>query len=274
MSATVFFHVHLVSDSTGETLNTITRAAVALFDRAQPIEHAYFLVRSRRQLDRAIADILRAPGIVMFTLANDEFRTILEQACREARLPCVPVLDPILGQLSRYLGLDVGHRVAAQRTMDEDYFRRLDALNFAMAHDDGQMMQEWEAADVVLVGISRTSKTPTSIYLANRGIKAANYPLVGDGPPPALLLELRRPLIVGLKIAPERVIAIRRNRLLSLHEDRETNYIDEQAVRAEATAAARLFERAGWPTIDVTRRSIEETAAGIINFLRERNDAS
>ena len=273
MTATVYFHIHLVSDSTGETLNTITRAAVALFDRAQPIEHAYFLVRSRRQLDRAIADIQRSPGMVMFTLANDEFRSILEQACRDAKIPCVPVLDPILGQLSRYLGLDVGHRVAAQRTMDEDYFRRLDALNFAMAHDDGQMMQEWEAADVVLVGISRTSKTPTSIYLANRGIKAANYPLVGDGPPPQTLLDLKQPLIVGLKISPERVIAIRRNRLLSLHEDRETNYIDEQTVRAEATAAARLFERAGWPTIDVTRRSIEETAAAIINLLRERNDA-
>jgi hypothetical protein len=265
-----YFNVHLVSDSTGETLAGIMRASSAQFDNIIPLEHSYYLVRSTRQLERVLREIENAPGVVMFTLSNDEMRERLEQRCKELGMPCVAVLDPVLDTLSRYLGQDLNHRIGGGRVLDADYFRRIDALNFAMAHDDGQGVQEFADTDVVLVGVSRTSKTPTCVYLANRGVKAANVPIVPHIPLPDALFRPDAPLIVGLMISADRLIHVRRNRLAAMKESRETSYVEDAAVRAEIIHAQKVFEREGWPVIDVTRRSVEETAAAVLNLIAER----
>lgn len=263
-----YFHIHLISDSTGETLNAMARAVCARFTDVLPIEHIYALVRSHRQLDRALDEIESAPGIVMHTIVDPELRSALEEGCRRLDMLCVAPLDPVVSAMSRYVGVPLTNRVGAQHALDADYFNRMEALNYAIAHDDGQGGQDHlEQADVVLVGVSRTSKTPTCIYLAHRGIRAANVPLVPGRDPPAELLGLKNTLIVGLIASPDRLIQIRRNRLLSLKEERESSYIEQDAVREEIIRARRLFERHGWPVIDVTRRSVEETAAAIINLL-------
>jgi hypothetical protein len=265
-----YFNVHLVSDSTGETLAGVMRASCAQFDNILPIEHSYYLVRSTRQLERVLREIENAPGVVMFTLSNDEMRERLEVRCKELGMACVAVLDPVLDSLSRYLGQELNHRIGAGRVLDADYFRRIDALNYAMAHDDGQLQREFTDSDVVLVGVSRTSKTPTCVYLANRGVKAANVPIVPHIPLPNALFEPDAPLIVGLMISADRLINVRRNRLATMKETRETSYVDEAAVRAEILHAQKVFEREGWPVIDVTRRSVEETAAAVLNLIAER----
>lgn len=263
-SLAIYFHLHLVSDSTGETLNAVGKAACAQFETGRPIEHVYPLVRNRKQLDRALAEIEAAPGLVLHTIMNNELRALLEARCRELGQPSVAVLDPVMGVLGGYLGAEVSHRPGAQHDMDARYFARIDALNYTMAHDDGQSAATLDRADVVLVGVSRTSKTPTCIYLANRGVKAANIPIVLGLALPPELDELKRPLVVGLIASPERLIQIRRNRLLSLNEETETEYVDLDSVRAEVAFARRLFAEKGWAVIDVTRRSIEETAAAVL----------
>lgn len=262
-----YFHVHLVSDSTGETLNAMARAVCARFENVLPIEHIYALVRSPRQLERALTDIEEAPGVVIHTIVDDQLRTALEEGVRRLDMPCIAALDPLVSSLQRYLGASISRRVGVQHALDNDYFNRMDALNYAIGHDDGQGGQDLEQADVVLVGVSRTSKTPTCIYLAHRGVRAANVPLVPTRPPPEKLFDLKNTLVVGLTISPDRLIQIRRNRLLSLKEDRESSYIDIEAVREETVKARRLYERQGWPVIDVTRRSVEETAAAVMNLL-------
>ncbi len=268
-----YFHVHLISDSTGETLNAITKAVCARFDNILPIEHIYPLVRSTRQLERVLREIEDGPGMVIHTIVDRELRTMLEDGCRTLMTPCIAALDPMTAALGRYLGAQLTTRVGAQHALDTDYFNRIEALNYAIGHDDGQGGQNLESADVILVGVSRTSKTPTSIYLAHRGVRAANVPLVPGAALPEQLFKATRPLIVGLSLAPDRLIQIRRNRLLSLNEKRESSYIDSDAVREEIVQARRLFERQGWPVIDVSRRSVEETAAAVINLMNARQSA-
>lgn len=262
-----YFHIHLVSDSTGETLNALARAVCARFENVLPIEHIYALVRSQRQLERALADIEEAPGVVIHTIVDDKLRSTLEEGCRTFDMPCYPALDPLVSSLSRYLGAAITSRVGVQHALDTDYFNRMDALNYAIGHDDGQGGQDLEQADVVLVGVSRTSKTPTCIYLAHRGVRAANVPLVPHRPPPEKLFTLKKALVVGLTVSPDRLLQIRKNRLLNLNETRESTYTDAESVRSEIIASRRLFERHGWPMIDVTRRSVEETAAAVLNIL-------
>ncbi|MDO8409393.1 MAG: pyruvate, water dikinase regulatory protein [Phenylobacterium sp.] len=262
-----YFHIHLVSDSTGETLNAMARAVCARFTDILPIEHIYALVRSARQLERALEEIAGSPGVVMHTIIDPALRSALEEGCRRHEIPCIAALDPVVAAMSRYLGAPISSRVGAQHTLDTDYFNRMEALNYAMGHDDGQGGQDLEQADVVLVGVSRTSKTPTCIYLAHRGVRAATVPLVPSRPIPDKLLQLKNTLVVGLTISPDRLIQIRRNRLLSLKENRTSAYIDVDNVREEIVLARRLYERQGWPVIDVTRRSVEETAAAVMNLL-------
>ncbi|MCA3656360.1 MAG: kinase/pyrophosphorylase [Methylobacterium sp.] len=264
-----FFHLHLVSDSTGETLITVGRAATAQYQGISPIEHVYPLVRNMRQLDRVISEIENEPGIVLFTLVEKDLSERLRSACEEMGCPSMSVLEPIVGLFQSYLGVAMTPRIGGQHTLSTEYFRRIDALNFTMMHDDGQLLDNLEQADVVLVGVSRTSKTPTSIYLANRGIKTANVPLVPGVPPPTELEHLLKPLVVGLVASPERIVQIRQNRLLALHaDDRDAAYTDKQSVIDEILRARRLFDKHDWPVIDVTRRSIEETAAAIIDLHR------
>ena len=269
-----YFHLHLVSDSTGETLITVARAAAAQYPRVRAIEHVYPLVRSHKQLDRLLREIEAAPGIVLFTIINAEISQRIESACREAGTPCLSVLDPILVMFQSYLGAEKSPRVAGQHVLDQEYFRRIDALNFALVHDDGQLADQLEDADVVLLGISRTSKTPTCIYLANRGIRAANIPIVPGIPPPPGLPDLKKPLVIGLIASPERIVQIRQHRLLTLKADDETSYVDRTAVADEVAFTRKLCAKNGWPMIDVTRRSIEETAAAVVNLLNERGYAT
>jgi len=264
-----YYHVHLVSDATGETLIAASRAAAAQYRGVASIEHVYPLVRTAAQLERAIGDIAAAPGVVLFTLVDSDLSRRLEQACAELGAPCLSVLAPILTLFQSYLGPTAEPRAGAQHILNADYFKRIDALNFAMMCDDGQLTESLESADIVLVGVSRTSKTPTSIYLANRGFKAANVPYVPEAPLPTALQGLKKPLIVGLVASAERIVQIRRNRLEALHGDPESTYVDRAAVAEEIAQSRRLFAERGWPVIDVSKRSIEETAAAILDLLRE-----
>jgi regulator of PEP synthase PpsR (kinase-PPPase family) len=266
-----YFHLHLVSDATGETLTTVARAATAQYIKMSPVEHVYPLVRTQKQLDRALAEIEEAPGIVLYTLLEEDLVKRLEDHCRELSLPCLSILGPVLQLMRSYLGAETSHRVGAQHTLNAEYFKRIDALNYTMLHDDGQHIDDLEQADVVLVGVSRTSKTPTSIYLANRGVKTGNVPLV-----PGILLApqvevLAHPLVVGLYASPERIVQIRQNRLLGLKSNQaDDQYIDRKAVAEEVMLSRRLCAKHNWPLIDVTRRSIEETAAAVLKLLAER----
>jgi regulator of PEP synthase PpsR (kinase-PPPase family) len=272
--ATVYFHLHLVSDATGETLNAVAKAACAQFDAARPIEHFYALVRSRKHLDQVLQGIEDAPGVVFFTMVNDELRAVLEARCRELNMPVIAVLDPVVDLLGSYLGAPVSHKPGRQHVMNAEYFSRIEALNFTMTHDDGQGVEGLPSADVVLIGVSRTSKTPTCIYLANRGVKAANVPLVPNRPLPPEVETLRGPLMVGLTASPDRLMHIRRNRLRFLHESIDTDYADYEAILREIAASRRLFVQHGWPVIDVSRRSIEETAASILSLLSTKRDVA
>jgi regulator of PEP synthase PpsR (kinase-PPPase family) len=266
-----YFHLHLVSDATGETLTTVARAATAQYTKMSPVEHVYPLVRTQKQLDRALAEIEEAPGIVLYTLLEENLVKRLEDHCRNLSLPCLSILGPVLQLMRSYLGTETSHRVGAQHTLNADYFKRIDALNYSMLHDDGQHVDELEQADVVLVGVSRTSKTPTSIYLANRGVKTGNVPLVPGIAVAPQVEVLTHPLVVGLYASPERIVQIRQNRLLGLksHQD-DDQYIDRQAVAEEIMLSRRLCAKHNWPIIDVTRRSIEETAAAVLKLLAER----
>lgn len=264
-----YFHLHLISDSTGETIQAVARAVCAQFVEAQTVEHIYGLVRSKKALDRAIEAVKQDPGPVMYSILDDALRSQLHEVCDSLAVPCLSVLDPFVKQLAPYLQVEVSGKPGSQHIMDSDYFRRINALNYTIQHDDGQSQNDLADADIILTGVSRTSKTPTCIYLANRGYKAANVPLVPGVTPPSELMELKRPLIVGLINSPERLRAIRRNRLLTLNEESETDYVDPDLIRSEIAEARRLFARQQWPVIDVSRRSVEEIASSILNLYQE-----
>ena len=262
----IYFHVHLVSDSTGETLVAMMKASTAQFRPATALEHLHALVRSEDQLERTLDVIESKPGVVLFTLVNSERRARLEDFCRRRNIPAVSILDPTLSVLGRYLGASMTDEVGAQRNLDDAYYSRIAALDFSMAHDDGQNVQGLAEADIILLGVSRTSKTPTCMYLANRGYKVGNIPLVPGAPLPAILDTYKKPFIVGLVASPDRLVQIRAQRLAGLNQNFQTDYIDKDQVRLEIRDAKRMFLKKGIKVIDVTRRSIEETAAQVINL--------
>ena len=266
-----YFHLHLVSDSTGETLLAVWRAAAAQFATVSPVEHVFPLLRNQKQLDHALEEIEANPGIVLYTLVDHALGERLETRCREINVPCLSILGPVLSLFHSYLGTETTPRIGGQHMLNPAYFRRIEALNFTMMHDDGQHTEDIENADVVLIGVSRTSKTPTSIYLANRGIKTLNIPLVPEIDPPAELEKAKKPLVIGLYASPERIVQIRQNRLLSLNAAQsDSAYIDRERVSQEIATSKKLCAKHGWPSIDVSRRSIEETAAAVIALLQER----
>lgn len=260
-----FFHLHLISDATGETLLAAGRAASAQYKDTRAIEHIYPLIRTEKQLAKVMEEIDAEPGIVLYTVVDKDLAASIDQKCATMGLPCVSVLEPVLTVFQSYLGAPAGRRVGAQHVLDAEYFRRIDALNFTMEHDDGQLPPDIEEADVILIGISRTSKTPTSIYLANRGIKTANIPIVLGVPIPDSLVTAKRPLIVGLIASAERISHVRQNRVLGTTTGFDAQvYVDRAVITEELSYARQICARHNWPLIDVSRRSIEETAAAIV----------
>jgi regulator of PEP synthase PpsR (kinase-PPPase family) len=264
------FHIHLISDSTGETLNAMVNAALAQFEGVDVHIHSYALVRNQHQLGRALDHVAMAPGLVFFTLANISLREILVARCDALLLDCLDILEGPVATLGRFLGKAETHKVGRQHEVDQRYLNRIEALNFTIQHDDGQSLDTIDDAQVILVGASRTSKTPTCVYLAIRGVRAANIPLVPGVPLPEILMRVKKPLVVGLWVSPDRLVQVRRNRLVSMGEERNTDYIDLETVRAEIATTRKLFEQQDWPSIDVSRRSIEETAAAVTNLMVER----
>jgi len=260
-----FFHLHLISDATGETLLAAGRAASAQYKDARAIEHIYPLIRTEKQIMKVFEEVEEEPGIVLYTVVDQPLAALIDARCAQMGLPCVSVLEPVLTVFQSYLGTPAGRRVGAQHVLDAQYFRRIDALNFTMEHDDGQLPDDVEEADIVLIGISRTSKTPTSIYLANRGIKTANIPIVLGVPIPQTLAEASKPLIVGLVASAERVSQVRQNRVLGASPGYDSQgYVDRAVITEELAYARQICTRHNWPMIDVSRRSIEETAAAIV----------
>ena len=265
-----FFHLHLVSDSTGETLTTIAKAASVQYALVRPIEHVHPLVRTLRQLKRVLQEIEQAPGIVLYTVTNHELSGELERRCSELKIPCLAVLQPIMQVLESYLGAPRTPTVAGQHVLDADYFRRIDALNFTMAHDDGHLPDDLNDADIIVLGISRTSKTPTSIYLAQRGYKTANLPLVPTIPLPEKLTKPHRAFIVCLVASPDRLAEVRRHRAMMLGDRNLGDYVDRDRISAELAYSRKICAQNRWPIIDVTRRSVEESAAQILKLLHDR----
>lgn len=266
-----YYHLHLVSDATGETLTTIAKAAAVQYAQVRAIEHVYPLIRSRRQLERVIQELSSAPGIVLYTIVNPELAEELEKRCRELKVPCLHVLVPLMKVFESYLGAPQTPIVAGQHVLDADYFRRIDALNFSMAHDDGNLPENLSDADIIVLGISRTSKTPTSIYLAQRGFKTANMPIVPSIPLPDHLFKPHSAFCVGLIASPDRISDIRRNRVRFLGDRNLDDYVDREQIAQEVMFSRRLCAKHGWPLIDVTRRSVEETAATILKLYHDRH---
>ncbi len=266
------FNLHLVSDSTGETVSSVARAALAQFDEAEPEEFNWTLVRTRPQMEKVIAAIRENPGAVIYTLVDNSLRDMLKRECAKQGVPCIAVLSTVVAELSSYLNLETHAQPGRQHAMDEEYFTRVDAISFALAHDDGQAHWDLEEADIVLVGVSRTSKSPTCIYLAYKGVKAANIPFVLGCPLPPSLETLKRPLIIGLTIDADRLQQIRRTRLQSLKQEQDTNYVDIDHMQQEIAQSRKLFNKYRWPVIDVTKRSVEETAATIMQYLKKHQD--
>jgi regulator of PEP synthase PpsR (kinase-PPPase family) len=264
------FHLHTVSDATGETLAAIAKAARVQYGQVRAIEHHHPLVRSQRELARVIKDIEASPGIVLYTIFNKELAEELEQSCKALKIPCVPALQNILQVFESYLGTPSTPTVGGQHVLDADYFARIEALNFTMVHDDGHLPENLDDADIILVGISRTSKTPTSIYLANRGYKTANVPLVPGVPLPPKLENQTKAFVVGLVASAERIAQVRHNSVIEHAHTHLDDYVDREAIAAEVAETRQLCARRGWPIIDVTRRSIEETAAAILRLYQDR----
>ena len=265
MSDDNIVNLHLVSDATGETNHQVARACLVQFGDIRTNEHVWTLVRTPAHIEKILASATENPGPVLFTLVDPELRRILQDGCQRINVPCVSILDAVVDTLSAYLGTAIARpRPGGQHELDAAYFDRIEAMNFTIAHDDGQMAQTLHEADIVLLGVSRTSKTPTSLYLANRGYKTANIPIVPSVDLPAELFQLTDPFVIGLTNDPNRLIQIRQNRILMLNQRDNTDYVDLEQVRQEVQNARRLFAKQGWPVIDVTRRSIEETAAAVL----------
>lgn len=266
--------LHLISHASGELLEMLARNVVAQLDDVTPDRKLWKMVRGLRQLPDILAFIAGTPGFVMHSIADEDVRAALEDGCRRLGAPCQFVLEPCVSMLAAATGAAIRYRTSPRDVLDEDYYRRIEAMKYTLAHDDGVATDDLAEADVILVGVSRATKTPTCMYLASRGVKAANVPLVPGVPPPDELAHLRRPLVVGLTIDPLRLAKVRDARLKMLNEDRSGSYADLDLVRQEVQEARRLCARHGWPIIDVSHRSIEQTASMIIEMLRKRQAAA
>jgi [pyruvate, water dikinase]-phosphate phosphotransferase / [pyruvate, water dikinase] kinase len=265
-------NIHLVSDSTGETARSVARACLVQFGRTKTAEKVWPMVRKRRQIEEILDGIKKKPGIVIYTLVNRDIQEMLEEGCQHLQTPCVAVLDPVLEMMHDYFGAQLKGRPGRQHEMDAEYFARIEAVHYVLSHDDGQTPNSLGEADVILAGVSRTLKTPTCIYLANRGIKAANIPIMAGVPLPDEVFSDRAPLVVGLTKDPKRLVQIRKHRLKMLDRDQNTDYADIEAVSEEIRTAREICKQNKWPVIDVTRRSVEEVAAEIMQLYAKRKE--
>jgi len=266
-----FHHLHLISDSTGGTLNSVVKACLAQFEGIEVEQHFWPMIRTQKQLQAVLEGVRLHHGLTLYTLVDEGLTRTLEKHCQALGIPALSILHPVLKLMSGMFGRQSLAEPGLQHKLNAEYFARMDAVDYALHHDDGQKNdRDLSHADVILVGVSRTSKTPTCIYLANRGIKAANIPYIPGLPFPERVLDLKKPLFIALTAAPERLIEVRRHRLQHLGQHRETDYLDPEKVLIETKEARRFYTRHGWPVIDVTRRSVEETAAEIMTMLEAK----
>jgi regulator of PEP synthase PpsR (kinase-PPPase family) len=266
-------NLHLISDSTGETLSAVARAVLSQFEDVESNDFIWPLIRTKPQLTKALESIEKHKGIVLYTIMHDDLVEDLRKECHRLKIPCIPVLSHIIAEFSNYLGMSITHAVGRQHLLDGEYFSRVDAISYTITHDDGQSAWDLFDADIVIVGVSRTSKSPTSVYLSCRGYKTANIPFVSIETIPQNIYELKKPLIVGLTINPEKLVQIRQTRLNSIGQENETSYVDLESIKNEVAESRKLFSRLQCPVIDVTKRSVEETAARIIQLLQEKRKA-
>ena len=274
MTSPDVYNVHLVSDSSGETVTNIARACLVQYENIQVTEHFWWLVRTPGQMNRVIEGIKNTPGLVVFTLLDKKVRDMLEHACRDMHMPYVSAIDPVMQSFSRFFERQATSEVGKQHALDDDYFSRIDAMHFTAQHDDGQSLESMGDADMIIVGVSRTSKTPTCMYLANRGFKVGNIPLIPGMTLPKNIATATKPLFVGLTREPKSLSDIRQSRLRIMNDKRGGAYADLDGIREEIAEARRLFAKYNWAVIDVTRRSIEETAATIIQLYNQRHNTT
>lgn len=266
------FHLHLISDATGETINALAQACLAQFADVKVRLHYWNLIRNTRQLTIVLEGLKQHPGPVLYSFVDEDMRDQIEMICRNLGLRSVSALDPTLKMLAAEFGVSSTHIPGRQHSLDKEYFARIEAMEFALSQDDGQNLEKMGKADVLLLGVSRTSKTPTCLYLANRGIKAANIPLIPGQDVPIDLSKLPNTLLIGLTKDPDQLVEIRKNRVDHMGAGAGSAYVDSEAVRREVLEARRLFTRYGCFVIDVTARSIEETAAEILMLLNRQAD--
>ena len=266
-------NLHLISDSTGETLSSVARAVLSQFEGVESNDFIWPLIRNKAQLERVMESIRKDPGIVLYTILEDDLTELLKNHCYELQIPCIPVLSRVITEFSNYLGMDISNAIGRQHLLDEEYFSRVEAINYTLDHDDGQSAWDLFDADIVIVGVSRTSKSPTSVYLSCRGYKTANVPFVTIDTIPTTIYDLKKPLVVGLTINPEKLVQIRQSRLSSLGQETVSDYIDIEAVKEEIAESRKLFSKLGCVVIDVTKRSVEETAAKIIQLVQEKRNS-
>ncbi len=265
-------NIHLISDSTGETLGAISRAVMSQFKNVEYEEYMWSLVRTKSKILDSIEKIKKYPGIVLYTILNQELLDLLLLECKKEKIMCIPALDSIITSFSKYIGQNIINKPGRQYVLDKDYFNRIEAINFTINHDDGRRVNELENAEIILVGPSRTSKSPTCVYLSHRGYKAANIPFIDGVEMPDIINKLKKTLIIGLTINSESLINIRKSRIRLLNQEIKDNneYINYENVDKEIKEAKKLYLKNNWPIIDVSKKSIEETAAAIIQKLDEK----
>lgn len=263
-------NIHLISDSTGETLGSVVRAVLSQFEGVESNDFVWPLVRTKSHMEEVVESIAKYPGIVMYTILHDDLIELLKKECYRLNIPCISVLSRIIAEFSNYLGMNVSNTIGRQHLLDGEYFSRVDAISYTIGHDDGQSVWDMYEADIVIIGVSRTSKSPTSVYLSCRGYKTANIPFVSIETIPSTIYDLKKPLIVGLTINPEKLVQIRQSRLVSMGQGVESDYTDIESIKNEVAESRKLFAKLNCPIIDVTKRSVEETAARIIRLLQEK----
>ena len=262
------YQIYLISDSTGETLDRVFLAIKAQFKNIEYDVRSYFFTRTENQIDKILEEAKKNKNtIILYTIVDNGLAKLLANKSSEKKIPCFGVLGNLILSFSKLLNQQASHVPSGQHALNEEYYERIEAIQFTMNHDDGNLVNELEKSDLILLGVSRTSKTPTSIYLANKGFKTSNIPLVNENSIPEILKKNpKMACVVGLTTEAERLVDIRKNRMITLKERENTNYTDIQKIKEEVEEAKKTFAKYKWPTIDVTRKSVEETAASIIKI--------